>query len=216
MILDGILILFLIFSAYAGYKKGLATILIGLIGFVIALILAFTFKSSVANFIIEKTDVDTFLNQIISEGIDKAAESNETETDISEESEENNSFYTSLVKNMGVGETVSNLSNNVVKFIIETAAFILIFLIVTCCAFILQMLLNIVFDLPILSSINSIGGVGIGILMGLFKILILLAIISMIVPMFGGLKDFIDSSKITKILYDTNFFVKLLSAGLKF
>jgi uncharacterized membrane protein required for colicin V production len=211
MILDVLVIVFLVFSAYTGYKKGLTTILISLIGFIIAIILAFMFKSSVANFIAEKTEVDTFMNQIITQGINNAIQS-----DASKESGDNNSFYMGLVKNMGVGETVDNLSNNVVKFILETAAFILIFLIVTTCAFIIQMMLNVVFDLPILSSINGIGGFGIGIILGLFKIFIALAIVSMIVPMSDGLKEFIDSSTITKCLYNSNILMSILSSGLKF
>jgi len=211
MILDGIIIIFLIFSAYLGYKKGLTTILISLLGFIIAIILAFMFKSTLANFVIETTDVDITMKQFIGEGIDKAIQS-KADTTVPK----NNSFYTSIVENMGVNETVDTLSSNVVKFILETAAFILIFLAVTTCAFILQMMLNVVFDLPILSSINSIGGVGIGLLMALFKIWIVLAIVSMIVPMYGQLKTIIDSSTITKMLYDTNILVKLLSSGLKF
>ena len=211
MILDGIVIIFIIFSAYLGYKKGLTTILISLLGFVIAIILAFMFKSSLANIVIETTDVEVTMQKFIGEGIEKAIQS-KTDTTGSE----NTSFYTSIVANMGVNETVDNLSSNVVKFILETAAFILIFLAVTTCAYILQMMLNVVFDLPILSSINSIGGVGIGILMALFKIWIVLAIVSMIIPMYGQLKTIIDSTTITKILYDTNVIVKLLSSGLKF
>ncbi|MDD2376857.1 MAG: CvpA family protein [Clostridia bacterium] len=211
MILDGIIIIFLIFSAFSGYKKGLTTIIISLSGFIIAVILAFIFKSSLVNFVIETTNVDITMKQFIGKGIDKAIQSKFDVTNT-----QNNSFYTSIVENMGVNETVDNLSSNVVKFILETAAFILIFLAVITCAFIIQMMLNVAFDLPILTSINSIGGVGIGVLMGLFKIWIVLAIVSMIIPMFGQLKTLIDSSIITKMLYDTNILVKLLSSGLKF
>lgn len=210
MILDGIVILFLIFSAFSGYKKGLSAILIGLIGFIIAIVLAFMFKSSLADFVSKNTEVENSMKQIISVGIDKAIES-KTSGDTS-----NNSFYAGLVNNMAVGETVDNLTNNVVKFILETAAFILIFLAVNMCAYILQMMFNVVFELPILKSINNIGGFGIGIIMALFKVWIVLAIISMIIPMFGGLKAIIDSSIITKMLYNTNVLVKLLSSGLKF
>lgn len=212
MVLDGIVIVFLLLGAYSGYKKGLTTILISLIGFVVAIILAFTLKSTLVDFVVEKTDVDTFMHQIIDEGIDKAIQS---KVDESSESKKD-SFYVGIVKNMAEGETVENLSNNVVNFILETAAFIFIFLIVTTCAFILKMMLNIVFDLPILSSINNIGGLGMGFVMALFKLWIILAIVSMIVPMFGGLKVLIDSSNITKMLYNTNILVKILSSGLKF
>lgn len=210
MILDGIVVLFLLFSAFSGYKKGFSAIFIGLIGFIIAIVLAFMFKSSLADFVIKNTEVEDSMKQVISVGIDKAIES-KTYGETS-----NNSFYTGLVKNMAVGESVDNLKNNVVKFILETAAFILIFLAVNMCAYILQMMFNIVFELPILKNINNIGGFGIGIIMALFKLWIVLAIISIITPMFGGIKEIIDSSTITKMLYNTNVLVKLLASGLKF
>jgi uncharacterized membrane protein required for colicin V production len=211
MILDGLVIVFIAFSAFSGYKKGLTTILISLIGFVVAIILAFMFKASLANFVIEKSDIEITMKQVIKEGIASAIQTNKSDLP-----DKNDSFYEGIVKNMGVGETADNLSTNVVKFILESAAFILIFLTINTCAFILQSMLNLVFDLPILSSINSIGGFGIGIIMALFKIWIFLAIVSMAVPMFGQLKAIIDSSTITKMLYETNVIVKLLSAGLKF
>ncbi len=210
MILDGVVIIFLIVSAFAGYKKGLTTILISLIGFVIAIILAFTFKSSLVDLATSKTDVDETMKKTISSGIAKAIESKTTDENGT------NSFYAAIVKNMATGETADELTNKVVEFILGTAAFILIFLAVNMCAYILQMMLNIVFDLPILSSINNIGGFGIGIVMALFKVWIVLAIVSIIVPMFGGLKGLIDSSILTKMLYNTNILVKLLSSGLKF
>lgn len=211
MILDGIVVLFLVFSAFLGYKKGLTTILITFIGFVVAIVLAFMFKGSLADFVVDKTNVDVYMRQMITDGVSNAMEkSNNVET------EKSNTFYLDLVKNMGVNETVDNMSNSVTRFILETASFIAIYFAVTLCAYILKMMLNIVFDLPILSTINTFGGLGAGAIMGLFKIWILLAIASILVPMFGGLKSFIDSTILTKMLYETNILVKLLSIGLNF
>lgn len=211
MILDGVVILFLIFSALMGYKKGLTTILISFIGFVIAIVLAFMFKGSLADFAVNQTNVDVYMKQMITDGINNAMQQS-TNVDTST----NNTFYAGLIKNMGVNETVDNMANNVTRFILETAAFMIIYLAVTICAFILKMMLNIVFDLPILSTINNFGGLGAGAIMGLFKIWVILAIASILVPMFGGIKSFIDSTVLTKMLYETNLLVKLLSMGLNF
>lgn len=211
MVLDIVIVLFIILSAFAGYKKGLATILISFAGFVVALVLAFMFKGSLVTFVVEKTDVEVVMNQFVSEGINNAIQSKTNEIT----GGQNESFYSGLVKNMGVDQTVDNLSASVVNFILETAAFMLIFLVVSACAYILKMMFNIVFDLPILSTINSFGGLGLGALMAIFKIWIVLAILSMLAPMFGNVKVYIDSTVITKLLYDTNVIVKLLASGLK-
>ncbi|MEG1705510.1 MAG: CvpA family protein [Clostridia bacterium] len=209
MILDIIIILFLIFSAFMGYKKGLTTILVSVIGFVIAIILAFTLKSTLANFVINNTELDTQIETTISKGLVTAIETKEKEV------KNTNEFYNGIIENMKPTETVENLAHSVVVFILETASFIVIFLVVKIIAFILQMMLNLVFDLPILSSINNIGGFIVGTVMGILKVWILLAILSVLSPMVGGISAYIDTTVVTKFLYDLNMIVKLLSGNLK-
>lgn len=208
MILDLIVALSLVFSAYVGYKKGLTTLLVNLIGFFVAIVLAYMLKSSIVDFVIEKTNVDTYMQQMITEGMDKALESKTSNKDDSK------TFYEGLVENMDTTQTVDNVSKGVVRLILETAAFIAIFICVNICTFIIKMLLNLVFDLPILSTINNVGGLVAGGVMGLFRVWIILAVLSIFVPMIAGLKPFIDSTVLTKALYDTNAVLKLLSAGL--
>lgn len=208
MILDIGIIIIIALSAFSGYKKGLTTILVRLIGFILALILAFSFKGALANFVVENTEIENSINTVVSSGIENAINANK-----GVQSEEN-AFYANIVKNMPINETVDQLKLNVTNFILETAAFIVIFFAVTLCAYILQMMLNLVFDLPILKSINSIGGMGLAVLLSIFKIWILLAIVSILLPTFAGLRSLIDSSILTKILFDTNIIIKILSAGI--
>lgn len=208
MILDLIVTVFLVFSAYIGYKKGLTTILINLIGFIVAIILAYTLKASLVDFVIEKTSVDLYMKQMVTEGMNNAIESKETE--------DNKSFYIGLVKNMGVDQTVDNVATGVVRFILETAAFITIFICVNICTFIIRMLLNIVFNMPILSTINNVGGLVAGGAMGLFRVWIALAILSVFAPMISGIKPFIYSTTLTKTLYESNVILKLLAGSLNF
>ena len=78
------------------------------------------------------------------------------------------------------------------------------------------MVLNVVFNLPILSSINQMGGIAVGVLSTLIKVWILLAIISFItpLPMFNGISEFIDSTFVIKFLYNNNLLVTIIKAGL--
>lgn len=208
MILDLIVALSLVFSAYVGYKKGLTTLLVNLIGFIVAIVLAYMLKSSLVDFVIEKTNVDVYMQQMITDGMDKAIKSKTSDKDDSK------NFYEGLIENMDTTQTVDNVSKGVVRLMLETAAFIAIFICVNICTFIIRMLLNLVFDLPILSTINNVGGLAAGGIMGLFRIWIILAVLSIFMPMFSGLKPFIDSTVLTKALYDTNAVLKLLAVGL--
>lgn len=206
MILDIIIILFLVFCAFSGYKKGLTTILVSLIGFVLAIILAFSFKSTLANVVINNTDLDTQIQATITDGINST---------IAAKEEDKNEFYSSMLNNIGAEESIDELSHSIVVFILETIAFIFIFIVVKLISFIIQMMLNLVFDLPILSGINNMGGLVIGGVMGLFKVWIILAIISVFMPMFGDLSSYINGTTLTKFLYDSNIIVNILSGSLK-
>ena len=96
-------------------------------------------------------------------------------------------------------------------------SFIAIFFIVRIICYILQMILNVVFNLPILSSINGIGGTAVGVISVLIKVWIVLAIISFISPLpaFEGLTSYIDKTFLVKLLYNNNMLVALIKAGLK-
>ena len=80
------------------------------------------------------------------------------------------------------------------------------------------MILNIVCKLPILNSINKVGGVSLNIIKNIFKIWIILAIISFVafVPTFESIINLIDSSVITKFLYNNNIIVNILKSTLNF
>ena len=102
-------------------------------------------------------------------------------------------------------------------FILKGISFVLVFFVVTLIAYILQMILNVVFNLPILNSINNIGGVAAGLIKALIKVYVVLAIIYFLsaASFVEPLSNLIDSSSVTKVLYNNNLLVKLLSGSLK-
>ena len=84
--------------------------------------------------------------------------------------------------------------------------------------YIIRMILNLVCELPLLNSINKIGGTVGGILKGILIICILLAIINFMAPM--GIVtvavEYINASMITKLLYNANIISMLIKGNLKF
>ena len=248
IIIDIVVIIFIVISALIGYKKGLSDIIINIIGIIVALILAFSFKGVVADFIESKTGIASTLKESISTSIKNSAEEklnisignneenilneekkdeieknqeDEKKEDIKEEQvkendKKTNPFIDSLVEKMGVEQGVDNISEKVVNFIMQTACFIGIFAVVYLCTFILKMMLNIVFKLPILSTINKTGGLVASIIISIIKLWVILGIISFLSPVFPAALEFINGTHITKILYNTNLIIMLLSGGLKF
>lgn len=210
MILNILLILFILFGAFNGYRKGLTTILVSLIGLIIAIVLAFMFKGNVANIIIEKTQVDKAMEQVISDGIKNTASNTVDVPKI------DNTFYNSIIKNIGVSQSVDDTAKKVSRFLIETASFVIIFFIVVSCSFIIQMMLNLVFDLPVLSSINNIGGLAAGGAMAIIKIWIILALAAIVMPMYPNINNIIEYSSVARFLNDTNILITIISSGIKF
>ena len=248
IIIDIIVVAIIIIGGLVGYKKGLSDILINIVGVILALILAFTFKGAVAEFIESTTGIGSSIKASISDGIAEAAseklnidiksEEKKSEDEINEENisseedstesteteekkerkntQKDNPFYKALIDNMNLDEGIDNISQKVVDFIMQTASFILIFLVVYLCVFILKMMLNLVFKLPILATINKTGGLVANLILTLIKMWVLFAIISFLSPIIPALPDIINSTFITKMLYDTNLIVMLLSGDLKF
>ena len=111
---------------------------------------------------------------------------------------------------------VDESANKITMFILKGISFVGIFILVFIICYILRMILNIVFKLPILNSINKVGGVSLNVLKTVFKIWILLAIIYFVsfVPLVDTINNFIDSSVVTKFLYENNIIVNILKSTL--
>ena len=127
------------------------------------------------------------------------------------------SFYGNILNSTITEDKVQQAGEIVTMFVMKGVSFILIFLAVRLICYILQMILNIVFNLPILSSINQIGGIAVGVLSTLIKVWILLAILSFItpLPMFNGIAEYVDNTFLVKLLYNNNLLVTIIRAGLK-
>lgn len=210
MIIDIIVLIFIALAAYAGYKKGLVGILVSLLGMVISIILAFMLQGVIADMLYNDTSIGKTLQQSIKTSLEDSFDKK------IEEKTDSNAFYAGIVKSIVNKDEISNVAENTTKFILKGISFVAIFFITFIICYIVQMMLNIVFDLPGLSQINEIGGVAVGILKALLKVWIVLAIVSFIspVPVFNFLDTAIKNTMITRFLYEHNVFVTLLKLGL--
>lgn len=204
IILDLVVIGLIVLGALSGHKKGLVGILVSFISLILALILAFTLQSTVAN-VLYDSGIGESVNSIVEDNIQQMIDDGKNVED---------SFYGTIISNVTTPEQVAQASETVTRFIMKGISFIAIFFIVKLICYILQMVLNLVFNLPILSSINSIGGTALGALSVILKIWILLAILSFLAPMFGVIEEYIDQTIVIKLLYNYNFIVSIIKSGL--
>ncbi|MGN1013414.1 MAG: CvpA family protein [Clostridia bacterium] len=206
-VLDLILIALIVLGAISGHKKGLVGVVVGFASLILSIILAFAFQSVVSDALYE-SGLGKKVKDVAQENMQNMLDNGESI---------DNSFYGSIISSVTTEDEISKAAEAVSRFVMKGLSFIAIFLIVRLICYILQMILNIVFNLPILSSINSMGGTAVGVLSILIKVWIILAIISFIspLPLFEGINAYIDNTFLVKLLYNNNLLVTIIKAGLK-
>ena len=207
ILVDILVILLVVLGAFSGHKKGLVGILVGFAALILSIVLAFMFQSVVADAI-----YDTGLGQSVAQ----MAKNNMQDMMKNGESVDK-SIYGKVLSNAFTDDNLTVASENISRFVMKGLSFIAIFLIVRIICYILQMILNVVFNLPILSTINGMGGTIVGGLSVLIKIWIVLALISFIspLPMFDSIISYIDKTFLVKFLYNNNLLVAVVKAGLR-
>lgn len=212
MVLDIIIIALIALGAFRGYKKGLIGILFSIIGMAAAIILAFILQTAVAKSLYN-TGIGESIRTTVSTELTKSIE--EKIKDNSNEDDKIN-FYGIIVDTLAGEEQIESVSEKVTMAILKGISFVLVFFIVMLISYILQMILNVVFNLPILNSVNNIGGIIGGILKVVVKIYVVLAIVYFIsaTSFLQPVTNIIDNSILTKVLYNNNIFVNIITGGL--
>jgi uncharacterized membrane protein required for colicin V production len=207
ILIDILVVLLVVLGAFSGHKKGLVGILVGFAALILSIVLAFMFQSVVADAI-----YDTGLGQSVA-GIAK----NNMQDMMKNGENVDKSIYGKVLSNAVTDDNLTVASENISRFVMKGLSFIAIFLIVRIICYILQMILNVVFNLPLLSTINGIGGTVVGGLSVLIKIWIVLALISFVspLPMFDSIVSYIDKTFLVKLLYNNNLLVAVVKAGLR-
>ncbi len=206
-ILDIVVVLLIVLGALSGHKKGLVGILVGFAALILSIVLAFMFQSVVAD-AIYNTGIGPKVADIAKTNIQKMIDNGENV---------DKSIYGKVLSSTVTEDNIVQASENISRFVMKGLSFIAIFLIVRIICYILQMILNVVFNLPILSTINSTGGTAVGALSVLIKIWILLALVSFVapLPMFDGIITRINETFLIKFLYNNNLLVAIVKSGLR-
>lgn len=218
MITDIIIIALIALGVFFGYKKGLVGILIGVASLILSIILAFVLQGPVSEYLYS-TPVGTSIESKVTEFVnDTLSSENNENVDSEDNTKKENDFFSKVIEDATNSEdTVKEASKNITMFILKGITFIGIFILVRIICYILQMILNIVFDLPILHSVNKFGGMAINLVATLLKLWILLAAIQLIssVVAIDFITNLINQSYLTKLLYENNILLNILQTTIK-
>lgn len=211
MIIDIIVILLLVFSAYMGLKKGLVSVLVGLASLILAIVLGFVLQGPVSNYLYEDTSLGNNIEQNVVKLIDESTKSGQTK--------DNNGIISMFekIQKEQKANTLEQFSKAVTMFILKGISFVIILIVVYIICLVLKTVLNLVFDLPLLNVVNKFGGLGINVIQTLAKIWIIFAIIYFVSPMLNlkTLPNMINQGSLSSTLYNNNFFVSIIESNLK-
>lgn len=239
LILDGIIILIVAVAIFRGARKGLITAIFDMFMFLAAIIIAAVFKNPVAQYIM-KTPIfesaKTTVTNALVNAIKNAGESIDTSGMIAA-FEKDNAGLVGVIEMFGgdmssvqsyvesyVTETGDSLAENTARFIMEPAAnacsqviaFAIVFLAALIALWLLHKLLNLVFKLPILSTVNKAGGVVIGFAAAFLYSSLFVALAAPLLSnpeLFGFTlpENFIENSYIFSYLHKNNIFYYIVS-----
>lgn len=192
LIIDIVIIAIVVLSIFLGYKKGLVSLGIHLVAFIIALIISFILYRPIGNLIINTTSIDENLQ----EGIETKLE------EITGDNNENQNSLLQNIQNGTISETAKSLSIN----IIYGVTIILLFMILRIALVFVTAIANWIAKLPILKQANKLGGIIYGLLRGILIIYVVLLILNLIITFYpnGSLNNSINETYLAKTMMRYN------------
>ena len=212
IVLDIILLAILILSIFLGYKKGLISVVFNLCAFLVAIIITWILYTPVTNAIIQNTEIDDNIrNVIIEKGVveNKEQEKNEKEENVVNKYIQE--YVTSPITNT-TNSVVEETAKIVSEKVVAIGVAILLFIVVRLGLILLKFIIEGIANLPIIKQFNKAGGTVYGAIRGVFIIYIFLAIMFFVMSVnnSGMIAELINTSLISKYLYANNLILKII------
>ena len=211
--LDIVVVAILALNIILGYKKGLINVVFNIVAFLLAIVITLVLYKPVSNIIIQNTNIHENIKEMIlkrSQGTEPKEENIES-NDINKYIENSINNMTNEAKTAAREVVAENFATKAAQVITGIVLFILTRAILILLRFVTQTIAK----LPIIKQFNTLGGIIYGIIKGLIIIYVLLTIMYLIVSIKGNgnIALAIDSSCITKFLYDNNIIVNYCLLG---
>ncbi len=165
IIVDLVIVAIILLSTFLAYRKGLITLAIQFVAFIIAIVLTLLLYKPVSNVIINVTGIDEAIqNSILEEANNIMTNGGEGENQVVE-----------TIQNNMLPQTARNISIN----IIEGAVILILYIVIRVALKFVTAIANLVSKLPILNQLNQLGGIIYGILRGILIVYILLLLVNL-------------------------------------
>lgn len=216
IVLDLIVVGIILLSTFLGYKKGLIGVAFKIVSFVIAIVITLILYVPVSNLVINNTEFDETIERAI---VEKLSISNIEENGEIKKEETNMPAVIVDYINTAIKDTVVTTQNSLVESvardlainIVKIGVMIVLFIVVKIALIFAKALVEGIAKLPILKQFNEIGGIAYGILRGIIVIYVVLAVVSLFIPVLNndGILKTMNETMLCKVLYNNNIILKL-------
>lgn len=211
--IDILIIVYVGFSCFQGFRRGFIKTLFDTLGVIIAFFLSRQFYYFTENFLLNNTKlfdkVHGFFESKMSE---KLMESLRESVHIPAELK---NVLSNIINTTDVtsNDTFSVFVDNISIILVRSISFIITFLLIYAALVLISNFINVIFKLPLLNLTNRIFGAGTGLLKSVLVLYIIFALSS---PLIGFLQESkfaqsVLSSEASKIFYDNNIILNYLS-----
>lgn len=196
IIVDIVIILFILASIYLGYKKGLISLGIQLLAFILSLIITLILYRPIGSMIINTTQLDEKLQEIIQVN---------AESVISEDSD--NKITNELIESAKNG-MLPEVSKSLAINIIYGITMLVLFIVSRICLIFIKSLSDMIAKLPIINQFNKLGGVLYGLLRGLLITYAIVMIMNLMITFNpkGSLNEIMNETYLTKMISQYSIF----------
>ena len=218
IICDIVLLAIIVISTSIGYSKGLVEVLYKIIAFFASIIIVLVLYKVVAQIIIDNTQLDERLASAIETNLSGAQIDDAGNIIADRESnipENFVNFANSLVKDAvetKKAETISYVSKELSIFIVRAGTVIVLFAVSNVALWLLRSVLEVIANLPVIRLFNKSGGIIYGVIKGFLIIYFVLAIASLVSPLFsnGIIYRAINQSYFGSRMYNNNILLNLV------
>jgi ABC-type multidrug transport system permease subunit len=220
IVADIVVICIFVISIFGAYKRGLTALMVHLVGLIVTIIAVLVLCKPVTNWIYNNTGIDEFfaehiessIGDFLEEQISDYGEINPEKTNISESIVNKINGYIEEAKESSVSNISKFVAEKLSYIVISAIVVILLCIVVRIATFLLRGVLYFISHLPIIRTVDKLGGAAYGLFRAYVIIYALLAVLSLLSPLLAdtGLISLINSSKYCSIFYNNNVFLKIL------
>lgn len=218
ILVDIIILGIIVLSIFIGYKRGLIKCAINVLSFFIAILVVILLTSPISNLIIKNTKIDDNIKTTISEKIEfnnvnveeiKLTADNSNSPEVVRE--HINNMMVDLTKN-ATGTISEALAENIAAIVINITVAIILFVGTKFALMFVKVLADVIGKIPLIKQFNKAGGIIYGIFSGIVRVYVILAIISIIVPVItdSSLIQAINNSILGNSMYNNNILLKII------